>query len=193
MDQGTSTLEEVSNVSAYTPHPDDLEMLLKIRRYLIGYRITNGWTQEELSARINETGRSAERLENGPFDWTLTRLQMWPVPFGLKLHATPCFHERPAGTSETWEEIIEADPMVSAFRTAMHETKQWQAWQRMYLTSYLKVAREVQDISTAELGARMGITSGAVNKLELHGDNVKLIRMLNHARALGGTIRLEVS
>lgn len=171
---------------SYTPHPDDEEMLLRIRRYLIGYRITNGWNQHELSKRINDSTHAAHALEKGGFDWTLRRLQRWPEAFGLQLHAIPCF--------ELWEETIEGDEEVSSIQTMLCSADgvMRHTWQRMYLTSYLKVAREVQKITRAELGSRLGITAGAISAWEISSDNVRLLRLLNHARALGGRIELKI-
>lgn len=177
----------------FTPHPDDLEMLLRIRRYLIGYRHTNGWTQEELSARINGSKYSASDLEKGGFDWHLSRLQAWPVPFGLRLHVTPCFTQ-PMETSEMLFEAIEADPLVSTYAAMMMEQRsQWQTWQRLYLCAYLVKARELQGITHPQLGRRLAIAASSVSSWERGTENMRLLRLLNHARALGGRIMLEVA
>lgn len=180
---------------SYTPHPDDEEMLLRIRRYLIGYRVTNGWNQQTLSKRINDSTHAAHTLEKGGFDWTLRRLQRWPEAFGMRLHAVPCFRDRPPGTSEMWEEIIEADEELSSIQAMLRTADgvMRHTWQRMYLTTYLKVAREKQKITRAELGSRLGITAGAISAWEISSDNVRLLRLLNHARALGGSIQLDIS
>lgn len=179
---------------SFTPHPQDEQMLLDIRRYLIGYRITNGWTQQELSQRINGTTHAALSLEKGGFDWGFTRLQDWPIPFGLKLQATPMFCSRVDDSSQVWSEVIEEQPIIKIYEAALRESlDDARAWQRMYLTTYLKVAREKQGISRPELGRRLGITPGAISSYEIHADNVRLVRMLNHARALGGRIMLTVS
>jgi len=179
----------------YTPHPDDEEMLLKIRRYLIGYRITNNWNQVELSKRINGTTHAAHRLETGHFDWTLQRLQRWPEPFGLRLHATPSFTGRVPDTGEMWCEVIDTDPGLRQLEALVAASKDdfRQRWQRMYLTTYLKVARETQKITRTELGSRMGITAGAISAWEASSDNARILRMLNLARALGGRIQLDVA
>lgn len=179
----------------YTPHPYDEKMLMRIRRYLIGYRITNGWNQVDLSKRINGTIHAAHRLETGGFDWTLQRLQRWPEPFGLRLKATPSFTGRVPDTLEMWCEVIDADPGLQQLEALVRSTdgEQRQRWQRMYLTTYLKVAREAQKITRAELGSRMGITAGAISAWEATSDNARILRMLNMARALGGRIQLEVA
>lgn len=169
----------------YIPHPDDEKMLMNIRRYLIGYRITNGWTQADLSQRVNGTTHAAITLEKGSFDWGLKRLQDWAHAFDLRLTAIPQM-------GRLINEMVEADPSVTAFKAAMEGQDEWRPWQRMYLTTYLKTAREVQRISRPELGARLGITAGAVSSYEIHADNVRLIRLLNYAQALGGRIELTV-
>lgn len=173
----------------YVPHPDDEEMLLRIRRYLIGFRVTNGWTQEQLSRRISNTTHAVWGLEKGGFDWGLQRLQNWVYAFDLRLKAVPLFFDL------TYEACIEVDQdqAVSSTQAAMEESDDWRSWQRLYLTAYLKAAREAQDITRAELGARMGITAGAVSAWEINAVNVRLLRLLNHARALGGRIELSLS
>lgn len=177
----------------YIPHSDDEKMLMDIRRYLIGYRMTNGWNQAELSQRINGSNSAAITLEKGNFDWGLRRLQKWVAAFDLKLYAVPLFTGRVPGSSKMYGEKIDEDPVVYMLGSAANMRDDWQMWQRMYLTAYLKAAREIQNISRPELGARMGITAGAISAWEIHADNVRLIRMLNVARALNGRIELSVS
>jgi DNA-binding XRE family transcriptional regulator len=179
--------------ASYSIHPDDEQMLLKIRRYLIGYRITNGWTQEELSHLINGTTHTAARLEKGGFDWHLPSLQQWPIPFELKLKATPVFEGRNDETYELWSEIIEAHPLISTLQAALTQPlDNWMDWQRTYLTTYMQVAREVQGVARKQLARKMQITAGAISTWEINADRVRLVRLLNIARALGGTIRMEL-
>lgn len=180
----------------YPIHPQDLEMLTDIRRYLIGHRITNGWTQAELSRRINGTEGGVWALEKGDFQWRLSRLQSWMIPFGRKLIATPLFPglvSLDGGSRETWQDVIDFDPRVEPLRVAAEQSEQWPVWQRAYLTSYLRVAREVQGITQDQLATELGISKKAISHWEVDSDEILLLKMLAHARALGGTIKLAVS
>lgn len=164
----------------YPMHPDDEKMLLPIRRYLIGYRITNGWTQADLGKKL---GGGVFTLESGDFNWHLSRLQQWVLPFGMRLVATPLFDQH---------ETFQADPRVSPLWDLANNSPQWPMWQRAYLTSYLKVAREMQGISPQQLGNKLGITAKALRNWEAEADDVMLAKILSHARALGGRIHMEV-
>lgn len=163
----------------YPMHPDDEKMLIHIRRYLIGYRVTNGWTQVDLGKKLNG---GVYTLESGDFNWHLSRLQQWVIPFNMKLIVTPQFD---------MHEEVEADPRIGPLRSAMDGSGQWPMWQRTYLTSYMKVARERQRISPQQLGDKLGITAKALRNWEAEADDVMLSKILSHARALGGTIKLE--
>lgn len=172
----------------YPVHPDDVEALLKIRRYLIGYRVTNGWDQPELSMRINGSKGTVWDLENSTtWQWRLSRLQSWLMPFDLRLVAELRFPDDETGQLE---EAVESDPEVAPMLALARTKGAWPKWQRIYLTSALAVARKVQGISTTRLGEMMGVGRKAIHTWETVSDEVMLPKVLRQARVLGGMIEL---
>lgn len=170
-------------------HPDDEKELLHVRRYLIGFRITNGWTQKELSPKINGTHGMVYDLEsNETWQWRLSRLQNWVLPFGLRLTAKLSFPDELRGV----EEMVQDDPEVAPLFHLATSGDKWPYWQRLYLTAALTAARKHQDISREELGNRLGITRKAVWGWESTANDVMLLKVLHHARVLGGWIDLEL-
>lgn len=178
--------------NTYPIHPDDNEMLLDIRRYLIGCRVTSGWTQEELSLKINGTKGCVYGLEKGPdFQWRLSRLQQWPQPFGLRLSAQLVFDWGPDRQEDVDKlmSFIQRDRFVRVFSEMSEQTPEWQ---RSYLVAALRAARQCRGWDQAELGRRLGVSAGAVSRWEIVGDQVMLPKLLAHARALEGRLHLEV-
>jgi len=172
----------------YVAHPEDEQMLTSIREHMIKLRRAQGWNQVELSRRINGSTHAAGGLEKGDFDWHLSRLQQWVIPFDLMLKVTPMF------PPEQHEQVL-FDPEVNPFyelQLKPGDNKNWPMWQRAYLVAYLKRMREELGITRAQLGAKMGVTAGAISTWEINGGNVRLLRLLNLSRALGSRILLEV-
>jgi DNA-binding XRE family transcriptional regulator len=166
-------------------HEDDVEQLLQIRRYLIGYRHTNGWSQWDLSMRINGSRGTVYDLEsNDTWQWHLSKLQQWPVPFGLRLRARLTFAQ-----GDT-EHFVHAHPEVAPLFALSQDRGAWQKWQRMYLTSALRIARKHLGISCHQLADRVGVTRKAVSNWEATADDVLLSKMMFYARELGGCIEL---
>lgn len=172
----------------YPLHPDDEKQLLRIRRYLIGYRITNGWTQPQLSQMINGTAGTVWNLESDTsWQWRFSRLQGWPVPFGLRLTAVVRL------PSKRVHAHVHAHPEVTPALSLSQGERDPQLWQRIYLTSTLVVARRHLGISTAEIAKRLGITRKAVSNWENVADDLLLCRVLHNARMLGCHIELGLS
>jgi DNA-binding XRE family transcriptional regulator len=166
-------------------HPDDVRQLLKIRRYLIGFRKTNGWSQPQLSQLVSGTNGIVWDLEaNQSWQWRLSRLQAWCIPFGLRLSAQLTFDA--TDVDEDIHDHSEVAPMYALSR----KPGAWPRWQRIYLTSALTVARKQLGVSTDELARRLGITAKAVWGWEANSDEVMLPKILQHARVLGGRIML---
>ena len=170
-------------------HPDDVQQLLRIRRYLIGFRITEGLTQQELSVRVNGTAGTVWDLEyNQTWQWRFSRLQLWVAAFGLRLDARLCFDDD-YGLESKVEDHPEVAPLISLALTADN----WPIWQRSALTSALRVARIEQGISAEELAQRRGVTRKAITNWENIGDQFMLPHLLHHARALDGRIDLRLA
>lgn len=171
-------------------YPDDQEQLLKIRRYLIGFRHTNGWTQSDLSKMISGTegeGWVYDLESNVGWGWRISRLQAWPEPFGLRLEAQVMTLQR------SMDARVHADPKVAPLWTLSRKGDgDWKTWQRAYLTSALQVFRQLKGISSIEAGRLMGTSKSAVNQWERGGDEIMLTKTLHYARVLGGFIRLEL-
>lgn len=166
-------------------HPDDIEMLLKIRRYLIGFRMTNGWTQAQLSQMINGTGGMVWDLEsNDTWQWRLSRLQGWCVPFGLRLSAKVVFR------SKLTHGFVHKDPQVAPAFALSQKRGDWASWQRVYLTLALRAGRQAQRIPSATLAHQLGITRRAIWSWEATGDELMLPKVLHHARALHARVEL---
>jgi DNA-binding XRE family transcriptional regulator len=188
--------------AVFPVHPDDVDQLLKIRRYLIGYRITNGWTQQELSQRISGmTGKGwVYDLEGSKtWQWRFSRLQDWTVPFGLRLKARLRFSgalvDDPPVYGDPDEQrdltfAIDSHPEVAPMLSLSLKQEAWRTWQRMYLTSALSVARRELGISTADMGVRLGVGASAVRNWENVANEIMLPKVLAYARALGGAIEL---
>lgn len=168
-------------------HPDDVEQLLKIRRYLIGFRITNGWTQKDLSRRIGDAEGTVYDLEaSQTWQWRLAKLQAWTVPFGLRLKAYLRFDDELYWVEEAVHDHLEVSPAFTLSLTG----SAWPKWQLIYLTSALSVARKELGLSGGEMASRLGQTRKAVTNWEAAPDNVMLPKLLHYARALGGFIEL---
>lgn len=169
-------------------HPDDVEQLLKIRRYLIGYRKTNKWTQGDLSKMISGTegeGWVYDLETNPDWNWRMSRLQAWPEPFGLRLEARVMF------PAHTLTRRVNGHPEVAPFyELACKGTGLYKQWQRAYLTAALRIARLDQGISGASMGKMLGCTRGAVNSWEREADDVMIPKVMHYARTLGGHVRV---
>jgi DNA-binding XRE family transcriptional regulator len=172
----------------YKIHEDDVDQLLKIRRYLIGFRKTNGWTQGHLATLLatgDNLGWVYDLESNVSWHWRFSRLQSWPEPFGLRLKARLAFKGRSLGAQ------IHRDPEVAPlYNMARQGHGDWKTWQRAYLTSGLRVARRLKGISSDRMGQILGCSRGAVNSWECESDEVMLPKILHHARALDGTVQL---
>lgn len=167
----------------------DVEQLLKIRRYLIGYRITNGWTQMDLSMKINGTKGMVWDLEsNTTWQWRFMRLQQWPMPFGLRLDAVLFFKDTDL------DDHVHAHPEVAPlFDLAVRSGDCWATWQRAYLGAALSAARRLKLISPKEMGRRLGVSADAVTYWEKSNDEMMLPKMLHYARTLDGHVELSLS
>lgn len=170
-------------------HPDDIAQLMKIRRYLIGYRKTNGWTQPELSQMIKGADGTVQELESSlDWQWRFSRLQAWPVPFGMRLDAKLCFPDD-AGLGKR----VHLHPEVAPLFALSKGAGAWQSWQRNYLTSALRIARKEQGISTETMGKFLGVTAKGIWRWENVSDEVMLGRVLRYARLLDGFVELKIS
>lgn len=178
--------------NTYPIHPEDMQMLMDIRRYLVGYRITNGWTQGQLSQKINGTKGAVHPLESDPhMQFRFSRLQQWPIPFGLKLSAQLVFDWGPEEevAQTRLESFIGRDQFVKVFaELAATDPK----WQRSHLIACLKAARLGRGWDQGVLAKRLGVTAGAVGQWEMESDQFMLPKVLAHARALDGRLVLEV-
>lgn len=169
-------------------HPDDVKQLLKIRRYLIGYRKTNGWSQPELSQMINGTKGMAWDLEsNVTWQWRFSRLQDWCSPFGLRLSARLRFPDDPG-----LEERVHEHPEVAPVYSLSQGEGAWKKWQRFYLTQALSIARKDLQIPTETMAKFLGVSRKAVWGWEATAEEAMLPKVLHYARLLGGFIELEL-
>lgn len=168
-------------------HEDDREALMRIRRYLIGYRITNGWTQYELSHMINgSTGMVHDLESNETWQWRLSRLQEWMIPFGLRLTARTSFRSR------ALNKAVHAHPEVAPlYQLSCRDGDAWPMWQRAYLTASLLAARKSMGVSARHLARLAGVTRKAVTNWENTADEIMLPKVLHYARLLGGWIELD--
>jgi len=174
--------------TTFPVHPDDVAMLMKIRRYLVGYRVCNDWSQPDLSMRINGTKGAAYDLEHSTrWAWRFSKLQAWAAAFDLRIKVRLIF-DHDFGLEQRVEEHPEVAPFLALART----TEPWQKWQRIALTSMMKVARTEQGMNTTELAERLGVTRKAVSDWEALSDEVLLSGVLHRARALGGRLHIEL-
>jgi hypothetical protein len=170
----------------YPVHPDDIKALLKIRRYLIGFRITNGWTQRELSEKVNGTEGIVHDLEaNQSWGWRLRRLQDWCSPFGLRLEAT-------LRIGTTIDLRIHADPEVGHLYAMSRSDNgdTWKMFQSAYLTAGLRAARRAKRITATQMGMSFGCTASAIRNWERDANTIMLPKALHYARTLGGHVEL---
>lgn len=173
-------------------HPDDMEMLLVIRRYLIGYRITNNWNQERVSKMLGFASSGfISNLESSDFQTHFDRMQRWPEAFGLTLQVNPLFmQDHPDPEFKILSQAINAREDVAPFYALRDKSHQWM---RTYLVAFLRGARLEQGITQEELGGRLKISKKAVGNWERDTDNMMLPKLLEHARVLGGSIWLGVA
>lgn len=179
---------------------EDVEQLLRIRRYLIGYRITNGWTQQELSRKINSTRGMVYDLEaSQTWQWRLSRLQEWPVPFGMRLDAELVFpitadmsYDVVEGQHAVSMALIE-DPVVHQLWELSCGKVGWQTWQRAYVTAALAFARRFMGISAQRMGHQQGVSAKAIHGWENVASEPMLPKVLRYARGLRGEVRLKLS
>lgn len=172
----------------YPVHPDDVEQLLRIRRYLIGYRYTEGMTRQELSVKVNGTNGVVHDLEvNTTWQWRLRRLQDWCAAFGLRLDAT-------IRMGTTIDKRIHDDPVVNQlYALSRSGGDVWKMSQSAYLTAGLRRAREIKRIRTIDVGKAMGTTASAVRNWERDADSIMIAKALHYARVLGGYIELGLA
>lgn len=170
----------------YKIHEADAAQLVKIRRYLIGYRKTNGWTQPQLSQLVNGTDGMAWELEsNETWQWRFSRLQDWMTPFNLRLTAVLRFPDDP-----DLEARVHAHPEVAPAFALSCNNASWKHWQRLYLTSALSVARKELDISSETMGKFLGVSYKAVWNWENTANEAMLCKILQYARLLDGYVQL---
>lgn len=168
----------------YPVHPDDIEQLLRIRRYLIGHRITNGWTQRELSQRANGTDGMAYDLEsNESWQWRLSRLQDWCAAFDLRLDAR-------ISVGALIDKKIHSDPEVAPLYAMSRNPQCWKMFQRAYLTAALRSVRRAKKLRAEDIGREFGCTASAIRNWERDSDQIMLPKVLRYARILGGRIEL---
>lgn len=166
-------------------HFDDEQQLLKIRRYLIGFRKTNGWNQPTLSQMVNGTDGVVYDLEsNMTWQWRLSRLQDWTTPFGLRLTMRFTLGE------EIMDAGIHDHPEVAPVFALSQSPGAWKKWQRIYITSVLTGARQYLGLSPQAMAQRLGITAKALCNWEATADELMLSKVLFHARALDGWFEL---
>lgn len=168
-------------------HPDDIEQLLKIRRYLIGYRHTNEWSQPQLSQMINATDGGVYDLEtNQTWQWRWSRLQEWGVPFGCQLRARFWLPDAP----QTNDEVHYHPEVFPFYQLSVGSSNAWKVFQRSYVTAALRMARRAQGITTDALGLKLGCTAKAINNWENASNEVMLPKVLHYARAINGFFQL---
>lgn len=171
----------------YGVHPDDVRQLLRIRRYLIGYRITNGWTQAQLSDKVNGSEGAVYDLEsNDTWQWRLSRLQDWVAAFGLRLGAKVML---PSGSTDF---AVHVRSEVAAAYDLSVSGANWRYWQRVYLPLCLKQARIELGVSAKEMARRLNVTPKAVTNDDNSEYEPLLAKLMQHARALGCWIRLNL-
>lgn len=175
-------------IKQFPLHEDDKKALMKIRRYLIGFRKTNGWTQPQLSQMINGTDGGTWNLESDEnWQWRMSRLQDWTVPFGLRLEVRLCFPDDP-----DLEARVHGNPVVAPMYAMSKGTGDWRQWQRFYVAQALSQARKELDISAEVMGKFLGVTAKAVRAWEASADEVMLAKVLRYARLLSGHISFEL-
>jgi DNA-binding XRE family transcriptional regulator len=173
-------------------HDDDIKVLMDIRRYLIGFRKTNGWSQPVLSQMINLTDGTAYNLESDDkWQWHLSRLQNWTTPFRLRLDAKLCF-DVGDGADQDLEDRIHAHPMVAPMFSLSRASGDWKKWQRVYITTALQTAREELEVSVEIMAKYMGLNPRAIVAMEAMTSDVVLPKALHYARKLGGRISLSL-
>jgi transcriptional regulator with XRE-family HTH domain len=178
---------EESMTAQFPLHPGDLRQLMQIRRYLIGYRKTNGWTQPELSQMINETTGMVWLLESDQtWQWRLSRLQGWCTPFGLRLDAKLQLDD------DHMNQRVHRDAEVAPLYALSQDSSAWKKWQGMYLTSALSVARRKMGISMQEVADRLKVSARAIGNWEASASELMLAKALLYARALDGYVHLEL-
>lgn len=193
---GQAEVTSLSKPPNWNPlHLDDVEQLVKIRRYLIGYRITNGWTQAELSQKIAATKGNGwvYDLESNPnWNWRMSRLQDWTQAFGLKIQARAWVGLDRHDAAHLNRDIHD-HPEVAPLYALAEQAQAWPKWQRAYLTSALTIGRKQMGISAEQMGDRLGVTAKAIWNWENTSDEIMLPKVLAYARALGGHIKLSLS
>lgn len=168
----------------YPIHPDDEQQLLRIRRYLIGFRYTEKMTQIELSRKVNGTEGVVHDLEANPsWQWRLVRLQDWCAAFGLRLEAT-------LRISPTVDRRIHDHPVVGQLHKLSRGGQLWKSSQRAYLTLGLREARQAKHISAGMMGRKLSCTASAIRNWERDADQIMLPKALHYARMLGGFVEL---
>lgn len=173
---------------SYPVHPDDALALLKIRRYLIGHRLTNGWSRTELSRRISDTNGMAQDLEtNMSWQWRMPRLQDWCAAFDLRLTAR-------VTVGPVIDKRVHEDPMVAQlYAMSQAEGEVWKMSQRAYLTAALRTARHEKNVAPGYLAAQLGCTDSALWNWEREADRLMISKVLHYARILGGRVDLGLS
>ena len=172
--------------TTYPVHPDDIKQLMRIRRYLIGYRITEGMNQTQLSQKVNGTNGIVHDLEaNQVWQWRLSRLQNWCGAFGLRLDATirigPVIDRRV-------HEDPEVAPLYQLSRSGSGDI--WKVFQTSYITAGLRSARRAKNFPTSVMGHKLGCSSSALKNWEASASRIMLPKALHYARMLGGYIEL---
>lgn len=163
-------------------HPDDVEMLARLRRELAGWRVTSNMKQKDVTAKggLGDTVVSAiERGEAGPM--RLANLCKYAAVFSLAVNVNVDL------------DVAVSSPELDSLRNLSEASPMNGAWLEAMVLSLLRHLREELEIPQQMMAAKLGLRADTLSKWELEATDPHLYRMMAYARQLGGQMILTLT
>ncbi|MEU5946282.1 hypothetical protein ABZ793_12060 [Micromonospora sp. NPDC047465] len=164
-------------------HPGDAAARNALARRLRGIRETAGISQWALADALDITGSGTSDLEHRR-NWKVATVQAWTRALGFRLDM-----------SIDGLTVPDDGDALAALYAAQQPTSA-AAEDRLDLRTIvnnLARIRRAQDVTLAELGARLGCSESAACRRETHPDRLMLPTLQAHVRALGGVLILGLA
>lgn len=165
----------------YTLHPHDQDTLAVLRYHLVAARQAEGITQAQGGARIGKSDNFLYEMEGAKSTPSVAHLQEWAMIFNMRLEIQ---------LEHFWLYTWPDDEVSMMY--AMSRPFGRMSWQRMWLMAALQAWRRRQQISTTELGARLGMSRKGVAFWEAKSPDPLMGRAMVQARATGTAVQLRL-
>ena len=152
--------------------------MLRFQLEMIKERAGKGWTHQDLRKALMGQGRPINP-ESGSLAWRMSDVQLWCRLLDGSLAIQ--FPRVPKPDKSELDQLM-------GNLAALFDKETFERWSAV---RYLAAARIKAGVSVSEMALRTGIGKTSVAGWENNTDNPMIPGLYRHARALGGTIRLD--